>query len=784
MDSIPPYVFEGGQLQAGAARFFNQRAFSDLVIVAPDGRRLFCHRFALAACSQLLAASLAAGPAPGQELPVTGVDPDALEDVIRYFYEGRLTLTPRNAAAVLDCARRLRAGGAADAAAAYLRGGLAPRGAVAALGEAMRYDLDDVAEEALATALVEFDEAVAAASYVQAPLPAVLRLLQAARTAGLRPGRTLFAAAWRWLTADPAHVEEIEGFAPLFSRLDVSQEDLASITGAASLAGSATMVLAAAAGAAPAELAPAPVEAAQAAAGAGGAAPQLDALAGALQGAGASPSDLAALLTAAAAASAVAPSAPLQLPLQLRRLAAAVLPQLQEEPHPQQRDGGARRPGGAPAAAPQARSEPPSPTASAEAAAVLDAAMREAAEAGSEDGSEDDLGPPRDEAEARQYTPDGAAAPPGGGGRGGAAGADAAGLQLRLRATRPFSAGSAGGESGGGGGGGGGGGTRRHGAICQIDGCYADLSSLRDYYQRYRVCELHIRAPIVTLEGRQQRFCQQCGRFHPIGDFDGTKRSCRFRLQRHNQRRRKRDPETGAPAPPRDGAAPGGGGAPPAKRRPSGRSGSRSGSRPGGAGGATGLDMLAIIADGGEGGGAPPGAAALGAAGWPLAMPLLPEGFPFGAAAGLDAGALAAALAAAGAAGGLVAVPGLPPGAPVVDFGALGLGPEALQALMASMAGGAPPPAAALGATVPDSPPEALLEAAAEAAAATEAAPAPAATAAGQGGEEQPQPAAGKGGAGAGPNLIQASSSETKQAVPSGEGSPPADGSPSSSGVS
>jgi len=44
----------------------------------------------------------------------------------------------------------------------------------------------------------------------------------------------------------------------------------------------------------------------------------------------------------------------------------------------------------------------------------------------------------------------------------------------------------------------------------------------------------------IVCEGRRQRFCQQCGRFHDLASFDGDKRSCRPRLQRHNARRRKK----------------------------------------------------------------------------------------------------------------------------------------------------------------------------------------------------------------------------------------------------
>ena len=76
-------------------------------------------------------------------------------------------------------------------------------------------------------------------------------------------------------------------------------------------------------------------------------------------------------------------------------------------------------------------------------------------------------------------------------------------------------------------------------AVCQVDGCNTDLGSLKEYHNRYKICEFHLKIPCIIREGMRQRFCQQCGRFHNIGEFDGDKRSCRARLQRHNARRRK-----------------------------------------------------------------------------------------------------------------------------------------------------------------------------------------------------------------------------------------------------
>ena len=43
-------------------------------------------------------------------------------------------------------------------------------------------------------------------------------------------------------------------------------------------------------------------------------------------------------------------------------------------------------------------------------------------------------------------------------------------------------------------------------------------------------------------DGEPTRFCQQCGRFQLLGDFDGMKKTCRRKLEMHNaQRKRKRE---------------------------------------------------------------------------------------------------------------------------------------------------------------------------------------------------------------------------------------------------
>lgn len=77
---------------------------------------------------------------------------------------------------------------------------------------------------------------------------------------------------------------------------------------------------------------------------------------------------------------------------------------------------------------------------------------------------------------------------------------------------------------------------------CQVEGCKVDLSDAKAYYSRHKVCGMHSKSPKVTVAGLEQRFCQQCSRFHQLPEFDQGKRSCRRRLAGHNERRRKPPP--------------------------------------------------------------------------------------------------------------------------------------------------------------------------------------------------------------------------------------------------
>ncbi|KAG2444790.1 hypothetical protein HXX76_001533 [Chlamydomonas incerta] len=72
---------------------------------------------------------------------------------------------------------------------------------------------------------------------------------------------------------------------------------------------------------------------------------------------------------------------------------------------------------------------------------------------------------------------------------------------------------------------------------CQVGGCTADLSQAKKYFQRYRICERHLKAPSLKMDGRAVRFCDQCSKFHDITAFEGTRRTCTEKLEKTRQAR-------------------------------------------------------------------------------------------------------------------------------------------------------------------------------------------------------------------------------------------------------
>lgn len=131
-------------LQSGLVRYFNQRLFTDITVVAPDERKILCHQVVLSAGSKRFANMLEQGNLQGEELPVWGVDSDSLEAIIRFFYSGECLLRFPAAIGVLDAAIRLDVPVLAAAADKFTRGCLQPETVTTILGQSAQYKINDL----------------------------------------------------------------------------------------------------------------------------------------------------------------------------------------------------------------------------------------------------------------------------------------------------------------------------------------------------------------------------------------------------------------------------------------------------------------------------------------------------------------------------------------------------------------------------------------------------------------------------------------------------------------
>ena len=59
---------------------------------------------------------------------------------------------------------------------------------------------------------------------------------------------------------------------------------------------------------------------------------------------------------------------------------------------------------------------------------------------------------------------------------------------------------------------------------CQVEGCNKELTCAKDYHRMHKVCDVHSKTAKVTVNGIEQRFCQQCSRLalhYPFYDWTG-----------------------------------------------------------------------------------------------------------------------------------------------------------------------------------------------------------------------------------------------------------------------
>jgi hypothetical protein len=90
-----------------------------------------------------------AGNLANEELPVWGVDSDALQSIIEFFYSGQCDLTFPTAVAVMDAANRLDVPSLSAAANTYVREALSVQTVSTTLTHALQFKLSDLTNTCL-----------------------------------------------------------------------------------------------------------------------------------------------------------------------------------------------------------------------------------------------------------------------------------------------------------------------------------------------------------------------------------------------------------------------------------------------------------------------------------------------------------------------------------------------------------------------------------------------------------------------------------------------------------
>ncbi|GIL72369.1 hypothetical protein Vretimale_4149 [Volvox reticuliferus] len=552
------YIDLARLLVTGTRSFYNNPTFSDITLVCPDGRQLRCHQVILAASSKRLASVLKQGGFTGAKLPVQGVDSDALDTLIDSFYTGECPLTLATAASIYDAAVKLEVNGLPNAVEQFVSASLTPNNACLLLDRALSTKTGRLAEVCLQFIRARLSEVVPTLEFSASNMDVVVQICTDVAANRHAPQLALQVAI-AWLRGPPSGPTRTHLLPVLADQIGISPDLLQTyMRTSGNTPGVGSTVATPGAG------------------GGGGGGGNVSGITTvSLLGEPPSMDDTLTLNSL--------PLLQLLPPGQLQQLgmggsaASAAAAQLLL----------AQSKGGGTAAL---RSLLEEENAAAAAAAGGTGIGVDGASLAQRLGN---LAGLRRELEEGALAAAAAAAAAGGtSGRGKRPRTDEGqrssgweqGMQRTEQEQQPPSMGR--GLSGdqdmvslpaaaGGGGGGGGPGfagsagvgqmalpappptypdppprdrrTPQVKGVCHVEGCYADLTGLRDYHLRYKICEFHLKVSSVLKDGVPQRFCQQCGRFHHLSEFDGSRRSCRTMLARHNMRRAKKLGQGGSP---------------------------------------------------------------------------------------------------------------------------------------------------------------------------------------------------------------------------------------------
>ncbi|KAL6747288.1 hypothetical protein V8C86DRAFT_1345645 [Haematococcus lacustris] len=171
---------------------------ADLILLLPDGRRIACHRRVLCAQSARLRALLeVSGPGaaiPQQlEVPVQGVDSNAMQAVLGFFYTQQLVLSPGSVLAVLDCVVKLEVASVISACERFIQTVLSPSTCPVLLDQSLLFQQEHLTVQLLSWCSPRLPEVCITPEFLAITEQALCRILIAAHQAAAAG-----AVAWSW----------------------------------------------------------------------------------------------------------------------------------------------------------------------------------------------------------------------------------------------------------------------------------------------------------------------------------------------------------------------------------------------------------------------------------------------------------------------------------------------------------------------------------------------------------------------------------------------------------
>ena len=200
-DFSPPNCFSAAFSKLDKLR--TQRELCD-VVLRIGGREFHAHKLVLIACCSYFEAMFLSGMTESRQrvVELKGVNPDAFQVILRFFYTGHIKITKENVQTILPIASIFQLDDLKKACASFLEQELAPCNCLGIRAFAQTYGCTRLEEQAWKHMLIKFVEVSAAEEFFQLELAQVCQVLGCDHIK-VTSEEQVFDAALRWINHSP-----------------------------------------------------------------------------------------------------------------------------------------------------------------------------------------------------------------------------------------------------------------------------------------------------------------------------------------------------------------------------------------------------------------------------------------------------------------------------------------------------------------------------------------------------------------------------------------------------